>query len=142
RYQSLLKDQAVSQSQVDQYQAAFDAALAAYSSAQQNLSLVNEGARPEDIRTAELAVNTAEESLHRAQADRETVKMRGEDVKNAATSVKSAQAGIDAARAGTAVARAGLRIAEDALNNAYVKSPIDGYVAERRAEPGQQIGGG
>jgi HlyD family secretion protein len=142
RYQELLKEQAVSQSQVDQYQAAFDAAKAAFSSAQQNLSLINEGARPEDIRTSELAVNTADETLNRAVADRDTVKLRAEDVKNAETGVKSAQAGIEAARAGTEVARAGLRIAQDNLNNAYIKSPINGYVAERRAEPGQQLGGG
>jgi RND family efflux transporter MFP subunit len=70
------------------------------------------------------------------------VKLRAEDVKNAETGVKSAQAGIEAAKAGTVVARAGLRIAEDALNNAYIKSPLNGYIAERRAEPGQQLGAG
>jgi RND family efflux transporter MFP subunit len=142
RYQSLLKEQAVSQSQVDQYQAAFDGALAAYNSAQEALSLTNEGARPEDIRTAELGVNFAQEALNRAQSDRATVQLRREDIRNAEIGVRSAMASIGAAKAGTAVARAGLRIAEESLNNSYIKSPINGYVAERRAEPGQQLGGG
>src|SRR5207302_398868 len=51
RYRDLLKQQAVSASQVDQYEAAYDAAAARYESAQQALSLIREGARPEDIRT-------------------------------------------------------------------------------------------
>lgn len=149
RYQELFRAEAISRSQLDQYQAAFDAAEAGYNSAKEALSLINEGARPEDIRRAELAVQQARETLARAEADRATVQMRQQDVETARAGVDSAQAnirtfraGIAQAQAGVSQARAALRIAQDALSNAYIKSPINGYVAERRAEPGQQIGGG
>jgi HlyD family secretion protein len=149
RYQALFREQAISQSQLDEKEAAAEAAQAAYNSAQQALSLIREGARPEDIRQAEIAVQTAQVALDRAQADRDQVVLRRQDVENARSgiataeaNVKSAEAGIRSAQAGVAQAQAAVRIVQDALNNAYVKSPISGYVAERKAEPGQQLGGG
>jgi RND family efflux transporter MFP subunit len=149
RYQALFREQVVAQSQLDQYQAAADSAEAQYNGARENLSLVQEGARPEDIRRAQLAVDSAEEGLRKAEADRATVRIREEDVRSARSGVTSAQAnirsaeaGVRAARASTAQARAALRIAQEAVSNIYVRSPINGYVAERRAEPGQQLGAG
>jgi RND family efflux transporter MFP subunit len=149
RYQALFREQAISQSQLDEKEAVAEATQAAYNSAQQALSLVREGARPEDIRQAEIAVQTAQVALDRAQADRDQVVMRRQDVENmkagiatAEANVKSAEAGIRSAQAGVSQAQAAVRIAQDALSNTYVKSPISGYVAERRAEPGQQLGGG
>ena len=139
RYQALYREQAVSASQLDEKQAAFDSAQSQLNSALQAQSLMKEGARPEDIRQAEIAVQQAKDTLSRAIADRDTVKLRREDVKNAQTGVESALAGIRNAEAGTAQARAGLRIVQDNLSNAYVKSPISGIVAERRAEPGSQL---
>ncbi len=142
RYRDLLKEQAVSQSQFDEKLAARDAAQAAYNGAKLALSLIQEGARPEDIRTAELAVSTAQEVLNRATADRANVQLRAQDVHSAEVGVKSAAAGVQTAVATTAQSRAALRIAQDALNNAYVKSTVTGVVAERKAEPGQQLGAG
>jgi len=149
RSQDLYREQAVSQSQLDQAQAAFEAAQAQYNSAQQALSLIREGARPEEIRRAELAVQQARESLAKAEADRATVELRRQDVENARASVQAAEAGLKTAQAGVAQARAGvdqaraaLRIAQEGLRNAYITSPITGYVADRIAEPGAQLGGG
>jgi RND family efflux transporter MFP subunit len=142
RYRDLYRQQVISQSQLDQYEAAYESAQAGYNSAQQALSLIKEGARPEDIRRAELAVQQAREGLTRAQADRAQVAMRREDVNTAKTGIQVAEANIRAAQAGVAQARAALRLAQDALNNTRIISPINGYVAERRAEPGQQVGGG
>lgn len=149
RYQALFRDQAVSQSQLDEKQAIFDSAQANYSSAQQGQSLVHEGARPEDIRQAELAVQSARDALDRARADRDQVQLRREDVQTAKSNLESAQigvkaadAGIEAAKAGVTQAQAALRVTTEALNYAYIKSPINGIVAERRAEPGSQLGGG
>lgn len=149
RYQQLFREGAASQSQLDQYQAAFDSAQATYTSAQSALSLLQEGARPQDIRRAELAVAQARDTLTRAEADRAQISMRQEDIQNAKAgvqsaqaNVKSAEAGIRAARAGTEQANAALRIAQSNLSYAYITSPISGYVAERRAEPGSQLGGG
>jgi len=149
RYQELFREEAISRSQLDQFQAACDAAEASYNSAREALSLMQEGARPEDIRRAELAVQQARESLAKAEADRATVQLREQDVEtaragvdSARASVRAAEAGIAQARAGVAQARAALRLVQQALRDAYIKSPINGYVAERRAEPGQQVGGG
>jgi len=142
RYQALFREQAISQSQLDQAQAGFDAAQAQLSIAQQGLSLVREGARPEEVRQAELAVSAAKSQLDRATADRDQVRLREMDVKTARANVASAEAGARAAQAGVVQARAALKIAQDALSDAFVRSPISGYVAQRIAEPGQQLGSG
>jgi HlyD family secretion protein len=142
RFQELADKEAISKLQLDQYKAAFDSAQAQYNSAKQALSLINEGARPQDLRRAEIGVQQAKDALARAQSDRQQVNLRREDVKIAQSGINAAQAGIASARASTAQARAQLRIAQDAVSNAYVKSPISGYVAERKAEPGQQLGAG
>lgn len=139
RYQALYREQAVSASQLDEKQAAFDSAQAQLNSAQQALSLIREGARQEDIRQAEIAVQQARDTLARSEADRATVQLRREEVQNAEVGIRSAQAGIETAQAGTQQSRAGLRIAQEALSQAYIKSPINGIVAERRAEPGSQL---
>ncbi len=156
RYQSLFRDQAVSQSQLDQAQATFDSAQAQYNSVQAALSLIREGARPEDIRRADLMVQQARETLTKAQADRENVNLREQDVRTAKVSVetakaniRSAQAGVSSAKSGiaaskaaTAQARASVDVAVQNLAYATVTTPISGYVAERRAEPGSQLGSG
>ena len=139
RFQALYREQAVSATQLDEKQAAFDSAQAQLNSAQQALSLVQEGARPEDIRQSEIAVQQARDQLSRAESDRATVQLRREEVQSAQVGINSAEAGIRTAQATTEQARAGLRIAQDGLANAYIKSPIGGVVAERRAEPGSQM---
>jgi RND family efflux transporter MFP subunit len=149
RYQELFREQAVSQSQLDQAQATADAAEAQYNSAREALSLIKEGARPEEVRRAQLAVQQAEDALLKAQADREAVRLRDEDIRSArsnvqsaAANIASAEAAVRTAEAGTAQSRASLRVVQDALSYAYIKSPISGIVAERKAEPGQQLGAG
>jgi HlyD family secretion protein len=156
RYQSLYRDQVVSASQLDQTQATFDAAQAQYNSAKAALSLVKEGARPEDIHRSELAVLLAQQTLTKAKADQVNVRMREEDLRTAKVAVQTAQAnirsaeagvssaksGIAAAKAQTTQARAQVEVTRQNLNYATVVSPIGGYVAERRAEPGTQLGGG
>lgn len=156
RYQALYRDQVVSASQLDQMQAAFDAAQAQYNSAQAAYSLIQEGARPEDIRRAQLTVQQAREALTKAQADRENIRLREEDVRTAKVAVETAKAnirsaeagvssaksGIAAAKAQTTQARAAVDVANQNLAYATITSPINGYVAERRAEPGTQLGGG
>jgi len=49
---------------------------------------------------------------------------------------------VEAAVQATRQARAALALAKNALDNAYVRSPVAGSVAARLAEPGQQLGGG
>jgi RND family efflux transporter MFP subunit len=149
RYKQLFKEQAISASQLDQAEATAESAEANYNSAQQALSLIQEGARKEDIRTAELAVQQAQEGLSRAEADLDMVRLRENDVRNARSAVSLALNGVETAKAGIAQAQAGvqqakaaLQIAQESLNNTRIISPMYGYVAQRMAEPGQQIGGG
>jgi len=142
RMQELLNDQAISPSQFDQTRAAHEAAEASYRSALEARSLIREGARAEDVRRAELALQQAQDGLSKAQADRALVEVRRTDVANARVAAASARAGVEAAVQATRQARASLALAENALTNAYVRSPVSGYVATRIAEPGQQVGGG
>jgi len=142
RYQDLYRQQAVSQSQLDAVQAAADAAQAALNSATLQVSLLREGARPEEKRRADIAVMQANDSVLKATADREQVKLRQEDVKNARTGIAFAQAGVASAKAQVEQARAALRSAQDSLSSATITSPISGYVAERKTEPGSQLGAG
>ena len=131
RYQELYRQQAISAQQLDQAQAIADSADARYNSAVQGLSLVKEGARQEDIRRTEAQVEQARQGLVTAQANREQVTLRRADVDNA-------QAGIASSRASIKQAEAAVRLAEQALADLTIKSPMNGVVAERKAEPGVQ----
>ncbi len=132
RYQDLYRQQAVSAQQLDQTQAAADSAEARYNTAVQAQSLTLEGARPEEIRRAQLSVDQARQTLITAKANRSQVNLRQADIANA-------QATVDAARAGIQQAQANVRIAQQAIADAEIRSPINGVVAERKAEPGQQL---
>lgn len=139
RYQALARQGAVAPQQLDQMQAIADSADAHYVSAQsrynaavQNASLITEGNRPEDIRRSSLAVEQAKETLVTALANRNQINLRRADVANAEVGILSAKAGIEQSKAL-------VRLAEQALRDASILSPIDGIVAERKAEPGMQI---
>lgn len=131
RYQELYRQQAISAQQLDQAQAVADSADARYNSATQGLSLVKEGARQEDIRRTEYQVEQANQGLITAQSNRQQVTLRRADVDNT-------QAGIASSRATIKQAQAAVRLAEQALRDFTVVSPLDGVVAERKAEPGVQ----
>lgn len=139
RYQALARQGAIAPQQLDQVQAVADSADAHYLAAQsrynaavQNASLVQEGNRPEDIQKASLAVQQAKEVLVTALANRSQINLRRADVENAQVGILSAKAGIEQSQAT-------VRLAEQALRDASIKSPIDGIVAERKAEPGMQV---
>jgi HlyD family secretion protein len=135
RYQQLYKENAVSAQQLDQAQAAADSADANYNRYTQALSLIQEGSRPEDIRRAQSSVEQANQSLVTAQANRDQVSLRRDDVATAAAGIASAQAGV-------AQAQAAVRLAKQGVNDSVIRSPIDGVVAERKVEPGMQLGAG
>jgi HlyD family secretion protein len=139
RYQSLARQGAIAPQQLDQAQAVSDSADARYLASQsrynaatQSASLVQEGNRPEDIRKASLAVEQAKEVLVTALANRNQINLRRADLETARVGIQSAQAGINQAQAA-------VRLAEQAQHDASVVSPIDGVVAERKAEPGMQM---
>lgn len=133
RYQDLYRQQAVSAQQLDQAQSVADAAQARYNSAVQALSLIQEGSRREDIQRAQAAVEQANQQLITAQSNRTQVNLRRADVETARVGILSAQASVRQAEAS-------VRIAEQALRDSTIVSPISGVVAERKVEPGMQIG--
>ncbi len=139
RYQSLARQGAIAPQQLDQAQAVADSADARYLSTQsrynaakQSLSLIQEGNRPEDIRKAEYAVEQAKQARLTALSNRSQISLRRADVENARIGILSAQAGIEQAQAS-------VRLSQQALQDASIKSPIDGIVAERKVERGMQI---
>ncbi|HZP82489.1 MAG TPA: efflux RND transporter periplasmic adaptor subunit [Chthonomonadaceae bacterium] len=142
RYQDLYRQQAVSAQQLDQAQSVADSAEAQYNSAVQALSLIQEGSRPEDIRRAQAAVEQARQALVAAQSNRDQVNLRRADVETARVGILSAQAAVQQAQASVRQAEASVRLAAQQLADTAVRSPITGVVAERKAEPGMQLGAG
>jgi RND family efflux transporter MFP subunit len=107
-------------------------AQAKLDSANEAYSLLKEGAQREDIHRSQSIVDQSVQSLKTAQSNRELVDVRKADV-------ESARSNIDTCRAAVSVSQAQLAIAEQALRDSSVRSPIDGVVAERKAEPGMQL---
>lgn len=128
RMRSLFLEGALSPQQMDQAQTQYEVASAQYESAKQRLSLVQEGARPEEIQAAENQVQQAEEALRIARTAKINKALREEDIK--------------AAKAGVAQAKASLVYARQQLANASITTPIAGTVSKRMTEPGQMANTG
>lgn len=135
RYRELFEEHAIAAQQLDDSQSAFDQAQANYNAAVQAYDLLEAGSRPEEIRSAQDTVEQAQQTLFTAEANRNQVTLRRADVENAA-------AAIQAAKAGVAQAKASVQLAQRQLEDTSVKSPIDGVVAQREADPGEQMGAG
>lgn len=67
RLRALYESQAVSQAQLEQAESQYEIAQAAYTAAVNQLKLVEEGARPEDLRAAEAQVAQAQAGLEMAK---------------------------------------------------------------------------
>lgn len=128
RNESLLKDGAIAPSTFDVIKAQYLVAKSDYKSAKDQLSMIDEGGRSEDISASRSQVEVARQQLRTAKANASQNLVRAEDV-------KSAQAGVRQAKAS-------LAIAKQQLENTYIKSSISGEVASRTAEPGQVVGVG
>jgi RND family efflux transporter MFP subunit len=139
RYQGLHDARAISDQQLDQAKtvkvsadARLRSATAKLDSATQAYSLLKEGAQREDINRSQAAVDQADQALQTAQSNRAMVDVRRADV-------ESARSNIDTSKAAVSVSRAQLAISEQALKDSSIRSPIEGVVAERKAEPGMQL---
>ncbi len=128
RHEKLLKEGAIPQSAYDVAKAQYLVAQAQYKSAREQLSLVQEGGRKEDIRQAEAQVATAREQLRAAKANAAQNLVREEDVRQAKAAVRQAEAAV--------------ALAKQQLSYTYIKSPIDGELSSRLADPGQVVGAG
>ncbi len=128
RAKSLLAEGAVSQQNVDTAQTAYEVAKADYDSAKEQASLVQEGARSEEVSSAEAGLRQAEEALRAAQAAVGQDEVRRQDVL--------------AAQAGLQQAQAALVQAKEALAHTTLVSPLTGAVIMRNVDVGEYIGPG
>ena len=128
RHQMLLNEGAIADSAFDVAKAQYAVAQADHKSAIEQLSLVDEGGRSEDIRAAQSQVDMAREQLRSAKANASQNLLRQEDIKSAQAAVWQAQSAVSLAR--------------QQLNNTYIRSPLTGRMASRSVEPGQVVSPG
>ncbi|OPZ87625.1 MAG: Multidrug resistance protein MdtA precursor [bacterium ADurb.Bin429] len=159
RYRQLYDKGAVSKAILDGAETKMKVSEAQLQSAKQQLSLVQEGPRQEDIQTAEAAVRQAQEGLDTAKANLKQTDVAFANVEIAKTGVSQAKAALEAAKSARQVnvmrdkdvlaAQAVVQQAREALTSAtqlldymYIYSPVSGVVAARMAEVGQSMGSG
>jgi HlyD family secretion protein len=159
RYQQLFEKGAVSKAILDGAETKMKVSEAQLQAAKQQLSLVQEGPRQEDITTAEAAVRQAQEGLDTAKANLKQVDVAYANVEIAKTGVSQAKAALEAAKAARQVnvmrdkdvlaaqaavqqAREALTAATQTLDYMYIYSPVSGVVASRLADAGQSMGSG
>lgn len=128
RNKKLLDDGAISAQAFDTVKTQYTVAQAQYKSAQQQLSLIQEGGRAEDVTAAQKQVDMARESLRTAQANQSQNLLRKEDIKQAQAGVRQAKAAVDLAR--------------QQLSYTVIASPISGDLASRLTDPGQVVAPG
>ena len=167
RYKALYERGAASAMDYGTIKTQYEVAQANYRSAKEQLSLLQEGGRSEDIATAQSALDVARTQFQQAKANAVAKTRLGEeDVATARSGVQQAQAAVVVAReqvkqAQTNVAENRLRkeditaaqaavrqaetnvvIAQRQLANTQISAPISGVVASRTADPGQVISPG
>ncbi len=103
RLKKLFDDKAIARSQLDTAETKMSISKAQWDSAQEQLSLVKEGARPEEIQTAEAAVRQAEEGVATARANLKQIDVAKANVEIARTGLVQAKAALEGARAGKQV---------------------------------------
>jgi len=125
RYKNLYEQGAVSLGDYEQMQLKADVNKKTYDSAKEQMSLVLEQGRKEEVRKAELSVETAKQNLRQAKSNALQIAMKEESIKMAKAAVDSAQAAV--------------QTAQNDLDNTVVKAKFDGVMASRKVEPGQTV---
>jgi HlyD family secretion protein len=128
RFQTLLRDGAIARQDLDRAQTDLDGAAAAVRGAQQQLSLLEEGSRAEDIRMAEAERDRAAAALEAARANAATLELRRQDVQVAEAAVREAQANV--------------RRLETQVAELAVLAPLDGTVLTKAVEEGEVVSAG
>ncbi len=145
RLTDLLKDEMISKDQVEAAQLQYDI----YS---EQLSLLEEGTRPEDIEVLEAQVETAEASLESAQNNKMLIDTKRASLEAAEAQVDNAQAVYEQAAASKDAftwkkdlaqtesvlkrAQASLELAQQRLDDSIIKAPINGIIAQRFLDKG------
>jgi len=145
RLKALLNDGMIPQDQVESAQLQYDV----YSA---QLSLLEEGTRPEDIEVLKEQVEAAKTALGSAQDNKLLIDIKSASLDSAKAQLESAQASFEQAnvakdsatwekelaQADAAVkrAKAALELAQQRLDESTVKAPISGTIAQRFLDKG------
>lgn len=157
RLKMLYAKGAVSKAALDAADTKLQISQAQFDSAQQQLSLVNEGPRQEDLDAAKAAVEQSQAALDAATTGLEQVKVADDNVGIAESGVKQAKAALAMAKANINMnimrdtdvlsAQAGVSQADEmvasarqAISNTQITSPVDGVVDAQLVENGQAVG--
>ena len=130
RMESLFSQGAVAAQQLDAARNAAADAEARVEAAQAEVALAESARAQVDMKRQEIGVSRA--SARQAQAA-----LREAQAAHLQVALRRAQ--LEAARAGAKEAEESLRLARIALQNAEIRSPADGVVAQKLAEPGEMI---
>lgn len=128
RIEALKKTGDVSQAYYDQVRARFEAARAQMRQAAEALAVVEEGPRKETIAGARARLEQARAALTTTEALRLELRRREQE--------------LEMRRAEVERARAQLALIESQLEDTVARSPVDGIVLAKAAEPGEVIAAG
>ncbi len=128
RQRRLFAEGAIARADLERAENQYEVSLAAYESAIQQLALINDPYRDEDIRIAEQQVASAREQLRIQKA-------------NQITDVNFKER-IEAARANLRSAEEGVRLAQKALSDTIVRAPFSGRVVGKPLQPGTVVAPG
>ncbi|MEA3403205.1 MAG: efflux RND transporter periplasmic adaptor subunit, partial [Armatimonadota bacterium] len=154
RHNRLLDEGVISQHQMDQIRTEYEVAQQQHTQALEALSLVEEGARTEEVRLAEIAVQTAQERVRLAEAGRDQIEMAQREVEVAEKAVQQAEQQlrsaiadrqqVDLQRSQAEAAAASVRQAQAAhdvvatqLSKHTVVAPASGTISRRLVDPGE-----
>ena len=146
RMEQLFKNGAISQQSLENSQTQLDVVKSQHKIATEQLQLIENGAREEDIQAMEAQVDQAEAALRLAQAQAAT-KTWQKDIALAHSQVETARAGftsaqalekaksweaeITSAKTAHTQANVALKLAKKRLADATIEAPIDGIVSQR-----------
>jgi HlyD family secretion protein len=128
RAQTLFKNEDISAADYDQYRTRFETAEAQRKTAREQLSLVLEGPRQEDIQTARAQLAQSQAAFRMAQAQRIELKRRRQEMGMRIADV--------------AQRKADVAVLNTQLADSDIASPIDGVVLVKSGEPGEVLAAG
>ncbi|MEN6371820.1 MAG: HlyD family efflux transporter periplasmic adaptor subunit [Armatimonadota bacterium] len=128
RFNGLYKDGVIPEQKEDEIALQYKSAKAQMQAAQAKLSLVKEGARPEEIQQAREGVKAAQATLKLAQDSALQVSLRKQDVTAASYKASAAKGQLNEAQAYQEETR--------------IVSPITGYVSQKLSETGEMVSAG
>jgi HlyD family secretion protein len=128
RGQRLYHNDDISRSQFDQFKSRYESSAAAVKRAEENLKLVTEGPRAEQIDSARAQLEQARAGLKMSEALHLELKRKEQEV-------QSRKAELERARAQVA-------IVDSQLDDTVVTSPVTGVVLVKSADPGEVLAAG